>query len=296
MVQYLGNTLVLKCMGMYTTNPNMPKVRKDAVNMVKNGRSIRQTARYFGFNPSTISRWVKRATDDKRCNIPTKSSRPLISPKSIDKSIVNLIVKIRKKNGRCSEVIHQQLLNQGITVSLSTVKRTLDRQGLLKKRSPWKRRYVSIERPIPLSPGDLVQVDTIHIHSMYSEKFYVYTLIDVHSRWAFAMVSTKLNTHQSLKFIRKAQSRAPFKIKMLQSDNGPEFTSWFTEHLKKKGVVHRHSRVRKPNDNAHVERFNRTLKEECLRKIGKYPRRTQNILITIYHITILNAYTLELIF
>ena len=26
----------------------------------------------------------------------------------------------------------------------------------------------------------------------------------------------------------------------------------------------RHTRVRRPNDNAHVERFNRTLREECL--------------------------------
>jgi transposase InsO family protein len=26
--------------------------------------------------------------------------------------------------------------------------------------------------------------------------------------------------------------------------------------------------VRKPNDNAHVERFNRTLQEECLKKLA----------------------------
>ncbi|MEW5908042.1 MAG: integrase core domain-containing protein, partial [Patescibacteria group bacterium] len=30
---------------------------------------------------------------------------------------------------------------------------------------------------------------------------------------------------------------------------------------------HRHSRVRKANDNGHIERFNRTLKEECLNKV-----------------------------
>ena len=29
----------------------------------------------------------------------------------------------------------------------------------------------------------------------------------------------------------------------------------------------RHSRVRKPNDNAHIERFNRTIQDECL---GRY--------------------------
>ena len=272
MVQYLGNTLVVKYMDMYITNPNIPKVRRDAVNMVKNGHSMRQTARYFGFNPSTISKWVKRAPDDKRCNIPTKSYRPLNSPNSLDKSIVNLIVKVRKQHNRCAEVVHKQITNKGVDVSLSSVKRTLDRQNLLKKRSPWKRRYVSVERPKPNSPGDLVQIDTIHIHSTYSNNFYIYTLIDIYSRWAYAMVSTKLNTHQSLKLVKKAQSIAPFSFKMIQSDNGPEFTSWFTEHIQKLDIDHRHSRVRKPNDNAHIERFNRTIKDECVRPIGKYPK------------------------
>lgn len=48
---------------------------------------------------------------------------------------------------------------------------------------------------------------------------------------------------------------------MLQSDHGPEFGSWFVEQAKKK---HRYTRIGKPNDNAHIERFNRTLQEECL--------------------------------
>lgn len=63
---------------------------------------------------------------------------------------------------------------------------------------------------------------------------------------------------------------------MLQSDHGSEFSMWFTEHIKKQGVAHRHSRVRKPSDNGHIERFNRTLQDECLRglprTIGAYKR------------------------
>ena len=33
------------------------------------------------------------------------------------------------------------------------------------------------------------------------------------------------------------------------------------------GYIHRHSRVRRPNDNAHLERFNRTIQEECLYRL-----------------------------
>ncbi|MBT5016346.1 transposase [Candidatus Peregrinibacteria bacterium] len=51
---------------------------------------------------------------------------------------------------------------------------------------------------------------------------------------------------------------------MIQSDNGPEFSQNFTERIK---IIHRHSRVRKSNDNAHVERFNRTIQEECLDRV-----------------------------
>ena len=51
---------------------------------------------------------------------------------------------------------------------------------------------------------------------------------------------------------------------MLQSDHGPEFGRWFIDRIKKD---HRYTRIGKPNDNAHIERFNRTLQEECLDKI-----------------------------
>ena len=52
---------------------------------------------------------------------------------------------------------------------------------------------------------------------------------------------------------------------MLQSDHGPEFGKWFSEQVKKS---HRYTRIGKPNDNAHIERFNRTLQEECLDKVS----------------------------
>ena len=51
---------------------------------------------------------------------------------------------------------------------------------------------------------------------------------------------------------------------MVQTDNGPEFGKWFHDQLSSKGIALRHSRVRKSNDNAHIERFNRTIQEECL--------------------------------
>lgn len=251
----------------YSKNPHLPRVRMKAVLLVRRGWSIRKVARYMGFSHAAVINWLKKAPADGRLNIPTLSSRPKSHPKALSREIVKMIVKIRKERNRCAEAVHQQLLNQGIKVSLSSVKRTLKRNLLLRERSPWKRWHITDPRPVAQNPGDLVQIDTIHFVTHEGLRFYVYTLLDVASRWTHAKVSSRINTHNSLKFMKEAQKRAGFKFQMLQSDHGSEFSTWFTEHVRLLGMHHRHSRVRQANDNGHLERFNRTLQEEGLNHV-----------------------------
>lgn len=248
----------------YTTNPKIPSIRKEAAQLVYRGWSTRKVARHFGFNQSTIVRWFKKSKMYGYHPIPTQSSRPHHHPKQLSDSLVWKIFHQRIKSKRCAEVIHQELLNQGIVVSLSSVKRTLDRTGLLKKRSPWKRFHPHQDRPLALQPGDLVEIDTIHLTVDKKKRIYIYTLIDVYSRWVYAKAYKKINGRISLQFVKEAERYAKFKFKMLQSDHGPEFGDWFVEQVKKN---HRYTRIGKPNDNSHIERFNRTLQEECLDRI-----------------------------
>lgn len=257
----------------YSQNPHLPHVRMLGVRKVKyEGWSIRKTARYFGVQPSTVSRWCKKDFSNGWRVIPTESSRPKSHPKALDKEIVEAIVIQRNKRKRCGKIVHEELRQQGITVSLSSVNRTLKRCWLLRERSPWKRWHFSIPRPYAEKPGDLVQIDTIHILGPDGKRFYVYTLIDIHSRWAYAKVVSHINTHATLVFVAEAQKKASFVFRVIQSDHGSEFSTWFTVMIQKCGTVHRHSRVRQSNDNAHVERFNRTLQEECLDKVRTLPR------------------------
>jgi transposase InsO family protein len=248
----------------YTINPKMPVVRREAVRLVKLKKwSIRKTARYLGYNPSTISRWTKKAPDDLRKTIPTKSSRPKTHPKMLSEKIVREIIEKRLENNRCSEVVHRELEIGGVIVSLSSVKRTIDRAGLIRKKSPWKKWHFSLPRPEPENKGDLLQLDTVHFHVSDGSRFYVYTIIDIYSRWAYAKVVKKISAGASVKFLLEARKRAGFDFKMVQTDHGPEFSQYFTRQAELKGILHRHSRVRKSNDNAHIERFNRTIQEEC---------------------------------
>lgn len=248
----------------YTTNPKMPKVRGDAVALLAKGWSTRRVALRFGFNQSTIARWGTIAAARGYGAIPTRSSRPKTSPHALTRLVVGAIVRERAERGRCAEHVHHALKKDGVAVSLSSVKRTLDRALLLKKRSPWKRPHDFTPRPVAVSPGALLELDTIHIIAPDGSRIYIYTIIDLCSRWAYAEVVERIGAEASARFVRHAQTHASFPFVMVQTDNGPEFSTRFTHRLRERDTAHRHSRVRKSNDNAHIERFNRTIQEECL--------------------------------
>ncbi len=250
----------------YTQNPHMPKVRQQAADMVRRGHTPTETGRRFGVGSSTICKWVKKAERYGYHLIPTLSSRPKHHPKELTNDMIWKIFHQRLKTKRCAEVIHQELLNQGIGISLSSVKRTLDRTGLLNKRSPWKRFHPHVDRPYPLKAGNLVEIDTIHLMTGEKTRIYVFVLIDVFSRWVYAKCYEKMNSRMMLDFVREAQREANFSFLMLQSDHGLEFGMWFVGQIKKN---HRYTRIGKPNDNSHIERFNRTVQEECLDKVKR---------------------------
>ena len=253
----------------YSTNPLLPRARMSAVILVRKGWSVRQVARHLSLSPGTVSKWVKKAPTDARCGIPTLSSRPHHSPNHISTKIEEAILAERRKHQRCGQVIHHQLVKQGIRVSLSTVQRVLSRNGLTKKYSPWKRRHTQLPRPEITNPGDLIELDTIHEMINPSQRMYAYALIDIATRWAWAWSSSKINARLSLKFVKLAQNNSCFSFKQLQTDHGSEFSNHFTERV---DIPHRHIRVRKPSENGHVERFNRTLKEECFNYLVRHPK------------------------
>lgn len=273
----------------YSSNPLLPKARADAVRLLVEGElPVAVAARRSGIHRTTLWRWHKQwlelnqhvqFTNDNRptrvagnrfrltaCTwrIPTRSSRPRNCKHATAEAVVERIRYYRKRYGRCAVVVHAYCRQEGTVVSLATVRRVLTRLGLIAKRT-WKRGYrPPVPRPAAVRPGDLVQTDTVHLYDPRTKgRTYLYTLVDVFSRWSYVEHHAVLSQQLAAAVIRRGQAYAGFRFTMVQADNGPEYGRHFEELLQTDGIAVRHSRVRRPNDNAFVERFNRTIQEEC---------------------------------
>ena len=282
----------------YYRGKDIEKSRGNAMQeVILEKRSVAQVARRFGKNRSTIFRWIKKWRMQQnvllenpgrpsrplgkafrwqyvKWNIPTLSSAPKTHPNALNENIVAAILRIRQCKYECAEIIHYKLAKEGINVSLSSIKRVIKRNELWRR----KRRYRWNEkRPLPTAPGELIQTDTVHyVNPLDHSKMYIYTVIDLYTRMAYAKISPNLSEKGAAETIFEAQEYMQFSFKMVQSDNGAEFQKHFQGRLNSKGIKTRHSRVRHPNDDAHIERFNRTLRKEC---IGQYnPNKNINFI------------------
>lgn len=257
----------------YTTNPNTPKVRMHAARLVLvQGWSTRKAALHVGYNQSTVARWVHKArlVNRNKQTIPTESSRPRRHPKKLSADVIQAVLDHRYRYGRCAEVIHYDLIRHGISVSLSSVKRTLKRNGLTYP-SKWKKWHQYPPRPSAEKPGILVQIDTMW-DGARSDGMAAYALLDTCSRWVYAEAATKINAQQSNWFVQRAEHVIPYQLATLQSDHGSEFAKWFSKQLTARAIQHRYTRIRRPTDNGHIERFMRTLQQECLNRIPRTKR------------------------
>ncbi|HEX6462429.1 MAG TPA: DDE-type integrase/transposase/recombinase [Candidatus Saccharimonadales bacterium] len=275
----------------YSTNPNLPKARAIAMQLlVREGVALSVVANRCGVHRSTIWRWKRKwnvlnqhvqFTNDSRpsrqagsvfrftpCTwrIPTLASRPRTSPKAIAAQIVARVLELRRTLKRCAEVVwYYATTREGLSVSLSSVRRILRRHhcfdGARKKRV----RPDNPRRPHVTKPGELVQTDTVHyICPLTKHRRYVYTVIDLHTRMAYAEVHSRILPGLAASVVLRASQQFGFGFELIQADNGPEFGRYFAQRLASRNITVRHSRLGRPNDNAHIERFNRTVQEECL--------------------------------
>lgn len=180
--------------------------------------------------------------------------------------------------GRGKVILQMLLADQGLNLSVSMVGRILadlkDRGRLPEPRIPASRtprptRPYAIRRPkgtpAPSMPGDVVQIDTVHVRPLSTVELRQFSAIDVVSRIAWATVRTRATAGTARDFVVELVDALPFRITAIQVDGGSEFMAEFELACRDFGITLYVLPPRSPKLNGCVERFNRTTRAEFWR-------------------------------
>lgn len=110
-------------------------------------------------------------------------------------------------------------------------------------------------------PGHVVALDTFEEH-INGTRRYVITFIDLYTRFGFALATSSHASLAAADFFALCQSVFPFPFTFVLTDNGSEFKKHFSLAILTLHLTHYHTRPKTPKQNAHSERFNRTVQEE----------------------------------
>jgi len=155
----------------------------------------------------------------------------------------------------------------GIIVSRATVYRILVRRRLIVPKSRERRGPVTLY--VKGYPGEEVQIDTTQPLGKSGPT--LISAIDDFSRHGFADCYFGNKSIQAAEFLKQIVWSAPFPITAVRTDNGSEFKKDFIKACEELDIKIIRNPVRHPTSNGKVERFHRTIEEECFWRVGARP-------------------------
>lgn len=249
------------------------------------GRPLAKVARQNGIRRQYFYFWLWRliAADYDLAALAGQSKKPRRSPNMTPKSVVLKAIEIRKIDESGGHTVAHVLgRDHGISIAGSTVCNIFRREGLSKiyryqKRNDHNKRYAA-ENPL-----QCVQTDSAWtgFEDNHGNNVYFFPVIDDCSRVATVHVCDSKSGDEAVVAMQKfiAQYGRPEQV---QTDNGVEFTNRYTsrrrvgaergtyalfeQFLYSNGIPHRLIKVRTPEHNGKVERFNGTIKRYLQRK------------------------------
>ena len=106
------------------------------------------------------------------------------------------------------------------------------------RRLPRSRPY-AVRKPegySVMTPGDLIQLDTLDVRPLPGVLLKHYTARDVVSRWDVVEAHSRATANTATVFLDTLLERMPFPIKALQVDGGSEFEAVFERACQERGV------------------------------------------------------------
>lgn len=238
--------------------------------------SASKTAKHFGVSRKTFHKWLNRFDEKRLETLEDQSRAPKRKrQKEITRQQELRIIDLRKKKMMYGKVKLQKRYREvyGEEISTWKIEETIRKYNLfpdkkkhakrLKKarRSQTKRRIQDVESSGNF--GHLWHVDCIIIY-WYGLRRVVFTAIEELTKIGYARAYKTNTSGYAEDFLKRLMYLVEGKVELMHSDNGSEFAGKFNEACQQLGIEQVYSRVRTPKDNAALERYNRTVREEWL--------------------------------
>lgn len=229
--------------------------------------NVARTYRHFGLSRKSFYKWKRRLTDHGEAGLGDRPRTPKHCPRATPRDVVDKIVYLRQQYhfgpGRIADYLRR--FHQ-VRVARSTVHRLLRHHGLNRlpanqKYRPHAKRWQRYEKP---QPGHRLQVDVKFLERIpgTQKRLYQFTAIDDCTRIRVLKIFDTCNQRAAIRFIDDVIRRLPFRVHVVQTDNGAEFQSQFHWHVEGLDIRHVYIRPRTPHLNGKVERSHRVDGEE----------------------------------
>ena len=266
-------------------------------------KGITAAADQYHISRKTVWKWSKRY-DGTLESLYEQSRRPHNSPNAQNRSELALVKRYARKYRDDLLLGYEKAQLRGYGRSYGCFKRTAAKYFGNTAKAHSKRKNQPYERAS--YPGQKVQVDVKFVPSYCvadGQKYYQYTAKDECSRWTFREMYDEHSTYSSEDFLKKLIRSAPFPIRMIQTDNGTEWTNallvtkakhktLFEQALKDMGIAYHRIRIATPRHNGKVERQHRTDElrfykhmrmyglEDGRKQLARYQRESNNHIMT----------------
>lgn len=233
----------------------------------------------FGVPKSTLYDWkrVFERSGKKPISLVPKSTRPhKTRAMATDHKLVEFIKQMRKDYGNVGKDIIKPFLDEyaadiGIeSIGKTTIGKIIRRRGFtyeerIKTTRKTKYSKLRIRRsPKVKSPG-YIQMDSIILY-INKERYLFMCVIDIYTKYALVKRVTTLSSVNARETFKAFQEANPTKVHTVQTDNGSEFLAHFHKYLEKENIKHKFIYPRLCKVNGVVERFNRTVQEEFIKR------------------------------
>ena len=223
------------------------------------GEKAEYIAGRVGVNRATVYRWLRgiRQRGIQGFVRQYKQAKKGHRHRKTHSYLEQRVLAIRREHHECcGEKIVYWLNKEKISLSRSTVYRILNKHRQL--RAKGRRNTARGLLPRASRPREVIQMDTIDFGDVFA-----FTALDIFTREGQVVLRPGL-TAQDGEAALQAFMDYFGHCHIIQTDGGSEFEAEFAKLVPTAADYHRVARPYKKNEQAFIERFNLTVRKECL--------------------------------